>query len=350
MSRSRSRLRRLLRGRRPPRPQAVAAIGLALGSDRQRHRRVQVEGQAVERGERPVPQLELELAHRLARGAGRDRPLVERSLGRGVLVDAQLTNRAPNIGDEDRFELLAGQVTRDGAGRRLGEPAEIGRVLLDRPLPFPALGGHGVPGSPQLDRLDAAVPASPDAEADAIPGQGEIGRVEVGGDLVPLLGCRRERGLERGMPLQLRPGCRAEPQLQLHLHRVVGVLVSHSAKRTLSSPPSFIDANRCYRFVTGFARSGSRAWIRKNGPFGLIATERSKPASPHFSVRAAAGRRGHHPRSSRRGCITGALVSLARRARRRSRVHGSSPRPPQPRRPRAASARAPDRAHARRRR
>jgi hypothetical protein len=57
-------IRRFSRGRRPPRPQAVAAVGLALGTDRQRHRRVQVEGQPVERGEHPVPQLEL--AHRLA--------------------------------------------------------------------------------------------------------------------------------------------------------------------------------------------------------------------------------------------------------------------------------------------
>ena len=153
-------VRRLSRGRRLPRPQAVTAVGLALGTDRQRHRRVQVEGQAVERGERPIPQLELELAHRLARGAGRDRPLVERGLGRSILVDAQLADRTPNIGDEDRLELLAGQIARDGAGRRLREPAEIGRVLLDRPLPFPALGGHGGPGSLQLDRLDAASPRS----------------------------------------------------------------------------------------------------------------------------------------------------------------------------------------------
>ena len=33
----------------------------------------------------------------------------------------------------------------------------------------------------------------------------------------------------------------------------------------------------------GSARSGSRAWIRKNGPFRLTATERSKPASSHRS-------------------------------------------------------------------
>jgi hypothetical protein len=57
------------------------------------------------------------------------------------------------------------------------------------------------------------MPTAPDAKADALARQSEIGCIEVGRHLMPLLGRRRESRLERRMLLQLSHSLGREAQL-----------------------------------------------------------------------------------------------------------------------------------------
>ena len=173
--------------------------------------------------------------------------------------DARLEHRPQRRADLGRKQRLKGGALKS---------VKVERAVRNFTLPFEALEQLGL-ALGALDGLHVAPAAVANAQIDAEPVQRAIGRVEIGGDELLILG-RAETCCERGMGGDARGVGRIELELELHLHRLARRVTSHNASHcsdATPSPSSGVARQSQYLAVTikpviGENRRASRRWAR----------------------------------------------------------------------------------------
>jgi len=186
---------------RPILEELEAALSLGLHLQPERHRLGKDTRQAKQLLGLPALELELQFTNRARVGPGGDLASIDGDFDLGA-VAADPVDGAPDARLEHRLQRGADLGRQQRLKRSPLRAVEIGHAPGNLPLPFEALEKLGL-ALGGLDGLHIAAADLANAEIDARLVKRAIGRVEIGGDELLLLG-RDEACFERGMGGDLR--------------------------------------------------------------------------------------------------------------------------------------------------